>query len=283
MKLARAGVFAAAILALWPPTAVLAAGGEMLDEPASTLEFEYRLYAGGIPLGQVDFSARFRADSYTAASTLETVGIANALWQAKLEATSYGTFRELDLLPTNYDAFSIHAATNGGRQRVTLSYSDGLPTALPDPPYRRPAIVEADKRLNTLDPVSALVFAVTRYKAHSENPCEIIAPIYDGQRRYNISLDFVRARDVTMDNGLYSGEVQVCKLGYESLAGAEQIVFEGENVPDVFLWVATVQSPTDRDQNYVLPLRLWAETDFGVIVALLTGARLDGVEQTGLN
>ncbi len=283
MNLTPARIFGLAMISLWPNIAAHAAGGEIVDEPASTLELVYRLYAGGIPLGQIDFLARLRGDSYTAASTLETVGVANALWAAKLEATSYGALRELDLLPTNYDAFSIHAATNGIRQQVTLAYTDGLPTVTPNPAYREPIILDNHEMQDTLDPVSALVLAVTRYKAHSEKPCAVSVPVFDGRRRYTVTLDFVRNRDIAMDNGLYSGEVQICSLAYKAIAGASQHVFEGEDVPEIFVWVTTIQSATDPERQYVLPLRLWTETDFGIIVALLTTVRLDGADQTGLN
>lgn len=283
MKCTPAHVIGFLLIAFWPANAALAAGGEIIDEPASTLELGYRLYAGGIPLGQVDFSARIRGDSYTAASTLETVGVANALWEARLEATSFGSFRDQDLLPANYDAFSIHAATNGNRQQVTLAYTDGLPTVTPNPAYTNPIILEDDKKQDTLDPVSALVRAVTSYEAHTEEPCAVLAPVFDGRRRYTVTLDYVRSRNVSMDNGLYSGEVQICELEYDPVAGASQRVFEGDNVPDIFLWVTTIQSTADPERHYVLPLRLWAETDFGIIVSLLTSIRLDGAEQTGLN
>ncbi|MGY9105976.1 MAG: DUF3108 domain-containing protein [Alphaproteobacteria bacterium] len=283
MKITPARALGLALISLWPTVAAHAAGGEISDEPASTLELVYRLYIGGIPLGQVDFSTRLRGDSYTAASTLETVGVANALWEAKLEATSYGSFRELDLRPTNYDAFSIHEATRGVRQQVTLAYTGGLPSVTPNPDYREPVTLEDHEMQDTVDPVSALVLAVTRYEAHSEEPCAVVAPVFDGRRRYTVTLDFERNRDVTMDNGLYSGEVQICKLNYKPIAGAPQNVFEGDDVPEIFLWLTTVQSSADPDRHYVLPLRLWSETDFGIIVSLLTSVRLDGVEQSSLN
>jgi hypothetical protein len=284
-------VASARFLALFPvllsaivfPGSVYAAGGEIADDPSSTLELEYSLYAGGIPLGRVDLNARIRGDSYTAASTLETVGVASALWEAKLEATSYGVLAGRDLSPANYDAFSIHAATNWRRQQVTLSYINDVPTVTPNPPYSRPIEMADDDKRDTLDPVSALVFFTTSFEANEENPCGLMAPVFDGRRRYNVSLDFVRNTNVNMDNGLYNGEAEVCKLEYERVAGPRQRVFEGDDVPEVFGWITSLQSTADPARTYLLPLRLWVETDYGMIVALLTSIRLDGTNLTKIN
>jgi hypothetical protein len=276
-------LFALAALALSPVPAAFAAGGEIADEPASTLELEYRLYAGGIPLGRVDLNARVRGDSYTAASTLETVGIANALWEARLEATSFGVLGTGDLTPASYDAFSTHAATDWKRQQVTLSYVDDVPTVTPNPPYTRPVEMADDDKRNTMDPVSALVFFVTSHEQNAAEPCGLAAPIFDGRRRYDISLDFVRNTDVNMDNGLYQGPVDICRLNYERVAGPRQRVFEGEDVPELQGWVTSLQSTADPARNYLLPLRLWVETDYGMIVALLESVHLDGTRITSID
>jgi hypothetical protein len=261
----------------------LAAGGELLDEPSSTIELEYRIYAGGIPLGQVEFNARLRGDSYTASSTLETVGLASAVWKAELEATSYGTIGSDTLHPANYDAFSIHSATRFERQQVTLAYTNGVPSVTPNPPYRDSITVEDEYTMNTFDPVSALVFATTSYRQYAADPCGLTAPVFDGRRSYRIALDMVRRANVNMDSGLYNGPVDICELKFQPVAGADQLVFEDGNVPDVFAWIASAQSTADPQRRYLMPLRIWAETDYGIVVILLTGVHIDGAEITRLN
>jgi hypothetical protein len=277
----RASIIAL-ITALVPLTA-FAAGGEMPDEPASTIDLEYRLYAGGIPLGQVDFNARIRADSYSAASTLDTVGLASAVWKAHLEGTSYGTFLDGNVRPTTYEAFSMHSATDNQRRQVTLSYTNGLPAVTTTPPYSNPIILEDRYMQDTFDPIGAIVFATNSYAAHTASPCELSAPVFDGRRSYRMSLDMVRRTNVNMDNGLYRGPVDICQIEFEPVAGADQQVFEGGNIPDTFMWVTSVQSTADPSRRFLLPLRIWAETDYGVVVVLLTGISVDGVQKTSLN
>jgi len=283
MNVAPVRAFLLCLFALSLPFPALAAGGEVPEEPASTVELEYRLYIGGIPLGRVDFNARLRGDSYSAASSLETVGIANAVWKAQLEATSFGTLTGGNLNPANYDAFSVHAATRWQRQQVTLAYTDGVPSVTPNPPYRDTVDVSDDDKRDTLDPVSALVFATSSAAAFHADPCGLTAPVFDGRRAYRISLDMSRRTNVNMDNGLYSGPVDICELKFEPIAGADQEVFEDGNIPDVFMWVASVQSTADPSRRYLMPLRIWAETDFGVAVVLLSRVVLDGVEKASLN
>lgn len=265
------------------PASALGAGGELLDEPASTLEVQYRLYAGGIPLGQVDFNARMRGDSYTAASTLDTVGLASAVWKAHLEGTSYGTFADGTLHPASYEAFSIHAATNNQRQQVTLAYTGGIPAVTPNPPYTDNITVEDEFTKDTFDPIGAIVYAINSHDTHLDSPCELSAPVFDGRRSYRISTDMVRRTDVNMDSGLYRGPVDICEIEFEPVAGADQQVFEDGSIPDTFMWVTSVQSTADPSRRYLLPLRIWAETDYGIVVVLLTALRLDGVAVTSLN
>lgn len=93
MKLARTGLLSAccAVLSIAPPA--FGAGGEAPDEngtPASTLDLSYDLYVGGISLGKVAMSARFQGNDYKAISSLETKGIVNAFWKAKIETASSG-------------------------------------------------------------------------------------------------------------------------------------------------------------------------------------------------
>jgi hypothetical protein len=60
-------------------------------------------------------------------------------------------------------------------------------------------------------------------------------------------------------------------------------VFEGEDVPELQGWVTSLQSTADPARNYLLPLRLWVETDYGMIVALLESVHLDGTRITSID
>ena len=266
-----------ASLTLSPP--VFGAGGEATDRttPASTLDLSYDLFVGGIPLGKVAMSTRLQGTDYKAISTLETAGIVNAFWQSKIEAASNGLVEQGDVRPALYDSYSQNR--NAERRQVTLTFGPEGPKSLfSDPPYpeTRYAVTE-DQQRRTLDPLSAAVFLTTSINAQNAKPCETVAPVFDGRRRYDVSLRFVRTADVKMDNGLYRGPVSVCQVRYNQIAGYQQtLVQQGKKLPDIFAWVTPVRSRFDPSRQYMLPLRVWAETEYGIVVALASSAKVDG-------
>lgn len=276
MPLKIAGIVTA--LALCGPA--YAAGGEGADDgtPTSTLEFTYHLYAGGIPFGKASMTARLQGEDYKATALVETQGIVNKFWQSKIETASNGTIGDSRLTPRQYDSFTTRRT--GQRQEVTLKFgADGPSSVLANPAYdnnRFPISEEVKKR--SLDPLSAVLYLTTSSRAVEDKPCQASAPIFDGRRRYDLAFNFVKKAEVKMDNGLYSGPALVCQLQYKQVAGYQQrIVENGHPIPKVFAWVASFPSQADPKRHYAVPVRLWAESDFGIIVAVMDELKVDGV------
>jgi hypothetical protein len=266
-----------AVLTLSPP--VFGAGGEATDHatPASTLDLSYSLYVGGIPLGKVAMTARFQGNDYKAISTVETAGIVNAFWQSKIEAASNGLLERGAVRPSLYDSYSQNRKAE--RRQVTLTFGPEGPKGLfSDPPYPEAQYpVSEDQQRNTLDPLSAAVFLISNVNADKAKPCEVVAPVFDGRRRYDVALRFVKNADVKMDNGLYSGPVAVCQVRYNQIAGYQQTIIEqGKKLPAMYAWVIPVRSQQDPTRQFMLPLRVWAETEYGIVVALASSAKVDG-------
>ncbi len=278
MKIVASG--AAALLLLLAglavsPQAALAAGGESVEatgEPTSTLELTYTLYIGGIPLGKVDLNARVQGDGYKAVSSLETSGVVNTVWRSKIEASSSGKLNGERVGPSAYDSFSLNGA-NPQRREVSLVYDGPVPEVKSN---RNFDAIDDNLKKSTLDPVSAMVSLVTGYETMQQKPCTQVAPVFDGRRRYDVTMSFVRKTDVKMDNGLYSGPVQQCRLKYNQLAGARQRIFEVKALPDINVWLTSFQSTADPDRHFVVPLRIFTETDLGLFVAVASRAVLDG-------
>jgi hypothetical protein len=258
---------------------VFGAGGEGADDskPASTLDISYDLYVGGIPLGKVAMSVRFQGEDYKAISTLETKGIVNAFWQAKIEAASSGRANDGRLQPSLYDSFSQNRSVE--RRHATLTFGpEGPKSMISDPPYgdnRYP--VSEEQRKKTLDPLSAAVFLTTTSTGAEAKACDAVAPIFDGRRRYDVVFNYMKKTDVHMDNGLYSGPALVCQVQYKQIAGYQQSVIEqNRKFPKMFAWVVSAKSNTDPNRSYKVPLRVWAETDYGVVAAVASQIKLDG-------
>ena len=80
-----------------------------------------------------------------------------------------------------------------------------------------------------------------------------------------------------MDNGVYRGPVSVCQVRYNQIAGYQQtLVEQGKKLPAMFAWVTPMRSKLDPSRQFMLPLRVWAETEYGIVVALASSARVDG-------
>lgn len=246
--------------------------------PASTLDLTYDLYVGGIPLGKVAMSSRFEGSDYKAISSLETKGIVNAFWQAKIETAVSGSAEPDKLQPTLYDSFSQNHSVQ--RQHATVMFGpDGPRAVTSDPPYRSNKYpVTDEQKKGTLDPLSAAVYLTGGMASAGQNrPCQATAPVFDGRRRYNVVSSFVKNTHVRMDNGLYSGPAMVCEIHYNEIAGYKQSIIEqNKKMPKMYAWVVTVPSNSDPNRHYAIPIRLWAVTEYGVVAAVASQAKLDG-------
>ena len=255
----------------------LAAGGVGADStgPASKFQMAMTIYAGGITLGEMDIDATVRGTDYHAVSNLETSGVVNAFWQAEIQATSSGKMGANTLSPALYDSFDINRT--GKKQEVSLTYDSVNPPRLyADPPYSTTGYeVKPEDQKATLDPLSAVMFIVSG-AGTAGTPCTVTAPVFDGRRRYNIEMRKVKDIDIKMDNGLYAGRATLCQIKYNQLAGFKpRVIKANETFPTINAWVVTYPSAT-RGSEYVVPLRVWADTPYGLVSVVANSLKIDG-------
>jgi len=265
----------AALLALAGPAQ--AAGGAANDAsgPASQFQMAMTIYAGGITLGKMDIDATVRGNDYHAVSNLETSGVVNAFWQAEIQATSSGKVTTKSLSPVLYDSFDINRT--GKKQEVSLTYDSSNPPRLyADPPYSTTGYeVKPEDQKATLDPLSAVMFIVSG-AGTAGTPCSVTAPVFDGRRRYNIEMSKVKDIDIKMDNGLYAGKAALCQIKYHQLAGFKpRVIKANESFPTINAWIATYPSPV-KGSDYVVPLRVWADTPYGLVAVVANSLKIDG-------
>ena len=256
-----------------------AVGGEGADSesPVSTLDVAFELYVGGVPLGHVMMSARVQDGVYKAVSTLASDGVVNTFWQAKIETSASGSLAKGEIKPGVYDSFE---QTRTDRRQVTLSFGpDGPDSIVSDPPYKdddHP--VSTDLKKHTFDPLSAGLYLITSLGQPARKPCELVIPIFDGRRRYDITFGFVKHLTVKMDNGLYAGPAEVCAAHYQQIAGYSQTVLEeNKKFPTIYAWTVPLASKVDPSFRFVIPVRMWAETPYGIVAAVATQVKIDGV------
>lgn len=267
-----------------PAQAAGGAGATVSAQPASRIQIAMTIYAGGITLGKLDMDATLRGAGYSVVSNLTTSGVVNAFWQAQIQATSSGALGSAagGFRPALYDSFDI--GHSGRKQEVSLTYDGaGPPRLYADPVYSVTGYeVKPDQQKDTLDPLSAVMFIVSGAAAKPDNPCDLVAPVFDGRRRYNIEMKKVRDITIDMDNGLYKGKGFLCSIKYRQLAGFKpRVIKNNESFPAINAWVTTVRS-TVTGRDYVVPLRVWADTKYGVVAVLAGSVAVDGAAPAGI-
>jgi hypothetical protein len=273
-------VLAATLLAcasLPATTPAIAQGGAAAalssQAPDSRLEIALTLYAGGVTMGKVDMDATVRGDDYRVVSHLQTDGVANAFWKATIQATSSGKLSGKGLTPALYDSFTIRR--DGQKQQVSLTYGNNMPKLFAEPAYNTAQWpVKPEEQRNTFDPLSAVMSIVSGALAQNGNACNLTAPVFDGRRRYNVEMKKIRDIDIKLDNGVFQGKGMLCQLRYVQVAGFRPTVLrDKDRYPLINVWMTTVKGGT---RDYTVPVRVWAETSYGVIAAVVTNLKVDG-------
>jgi len=234
------------------------------------------LYAGGITMGQMSLDATLRGGEYHTVSTLQTSGVINAFWQSEIQATSSGKLGPKNFIPGLYDSFYTGRA--GKKQEVSLTYEDGAPPRLyADPVYSTTGFeVKPDDTKNTLDPLSAITLIFSGVAAQAGNVCGLTAPVFDGRRRYDIEITKVREVDVRLDSGLYQGKGVQCDARYRQIAGFRpRVLKQNEQFPVIHAWFVTLPSSV-AGHEYSVPVRIWADTKYGVLAILANSVKVDG-------
>lgn len=250
-----------------------AAGTETALPPDSRLEVALTLYAGGVTLGKVDLDASVRGNEYHMVSHLQTDGVANAFWKSTIQATSSGSIADKGVTPSLYDSFTIRR--DGQKQQVSLTYADHAPKLFAEPAYDITSYsIKPEEQKNTFDPLSAVMTIVSGATAQSSNACNLTAPIFDGRRRYNIEMSKVRDVDIKLDNGLYKGKGLLCQIHYKQIAGYKPTILRAKDAyPVINAWMVPFKSGS---REYLVPLKIWAETSFGPVTAVASSLKVDG-------
>jgi len=262
-----------------------AAGGAGADDPGlpgSRLEVAMTLFAGGITMGHMDLDATLRGTDYHAVSTMQTSGVVNAFWQSEIQATASGKLGARNFTPALYDSFDT--GHSGKKQQVSLTYDGSAPPRLfTDPVYSTTGYeVKPDETKNTLDPLSAVTFIFSGVGTSANNPCSVTAPVFDGRRRYDIEISKIRDVDIKMDNGLYTGKGVECEVRYHQIAGFRpRVLSANESFPLIHAWMATFPSQV-TGRAYMVPVRVWADTKYGVLAMIANTLKVDGENPKGV-
>jgi len=248
-------------------TAAPHASAAALAEPTSAmtarqtgLSVFYEFFIGGLRLGHIDLRASWDDVTYEIGTQIKTGGLAEALFEGRYATSSQGTFEGRRVSPRRY--ISDYTTTED-TQYVNLSFNDQEPTALvAKPPYDLRYPVSRDLKLQTVDPLSAYLYLVFGSSRDEAAPCGRSLPIFDGKRRYDFNLRFVKdIRIATGDTHGYRGPGYLCEMRFVQVAG-----FKPRDRDDRPLPVIRVQVAKIEGGRYLVPVKFIIDTDFGAIV-----------------
>jgi hypothetical protein len=243
----------------------------------ATLDLSYDLRIWFIPFGHTTYRGVFTNNNYQVSSYFKTSGLVSVFWQAEIDAGASGNVGAHTVAPYMYDSYYRRGSEH--KQRVKLTYK---PNAPPDlfaaPPYNTKKYpVTREEQEGGVDPMSAVTLVISGVKADTKNPCGTIAPVFDGRRRYNMEFTYIRDRKVKLDDGLYTGTAHLCRVHYHQIAGYKpKMLKEGQKWPPIFALLGDVPDARAPLGRYIVPLRVWAKTDWGTVTAELSKLKTGG-------
>ncbi len=234
----------------------------------------YEFVFAGISLGFSTYEGRFEGDRYKVSSHFETSGVVSAFWQARIDASASGLYNPRGVKPSAYDSFYRQGSKK--HQRVAIAFDGPSPVTTADPPYDMTANPVTDEQKKSgVDPLSALTLVLLGATADARNPCGTGAPVFDGRRRYNLELQYLRDEPVKLGGTGYEGPAHLCQIRYKQIAGYDQRVVRRGGIPDVYAYVVEMADPSAPNGRYLVPLKVWARTSWGTVEAKLTGHQIE--------
>jgi len=260
-----------------PPAAPTPLPGAVAAAPAeNTIQLAWMIYMSGIKLGVVGLKTSFQPGVYSSVSSLKTGGLVSVFYEAKIYANSAGLVVGSTLRPRTYTA----NADTRKKQKTELAYSAAGVTLLADPPYNTERFpVSDEQKRDTLDPVSAMTFAISGISVTQQHPCGDTLHVFDGARRYDVEFKFME--NTTLDSDGYSGPAIKCEVIYKQVAGFKPSVKQGDKTYPIYVWGAPFQTQAPGPlRRFYVPVKIMTETAFGTAVARAHQITVDGEKRT---
>jgi hypothetical protein len=180
-------------------------------------EAAYAIAVARIPIGSAAMTGSIGTDEYVISMSGRTSGLARVIASGEGSMSANGTVSASKLSPLRYTSKST---ADDDTLAVTMTFKDGnvfeLEASEPPPGEDRVALT-LEHRRQVLDPLSALLIPAGDAGV-SEAACRRVLPVFDGRRRYDLSLSFRRVEQVKASQG-YAGPAAVCSVTFQPIAG----------------------------------------------------------------
>ena len=185
----------------------------------SRLTVHYGVSVAGLSVGMTNLDAVIGAAAYTSAANGRASGLLRALVTGEGTLSARGAVVEGRLAPAS---FSARTAGDDETSSVTMTIENGDAkevTAQTSAPDAERVALTTDHRKGIVDPLSALLIGVGgNGEVVAGEACQRTLPIFDGRRRFDLTLSFKRFDRVKAARG-YAGPVVVCGVAFKARAG----------------------------------------------------------------
>jgi hypothetical protein len=180
-------------------------------------EAAYTIAVARIPIGSAAMTGSIGTEEYVISMSGRTSGLARVITSGEGSMTASGAVGANKLSPSRYTSKS---KAEDDTLAVTMTFKDGNVSELEasePPPGEDRVVLTTEHRRQVLDPLSALLLPAGDGGV-SEAACRHVLPVFDGRRRYDLSLSFKRIEQVKASRG-YAGPAAVCSVAFQPIAG----------------------------------------------------------------
>lgn len=249
-------------------------GGAARGDASAPLTLEYEAYFGGFHVASGRTSIALEGEGYTITGKARARGLLDwySGWQGN--AVSRGQIgTDGAVVPLTHDNGGIWRGST--RRNALVFQPDGsvdvAQESPPDPNKLTP--IPPASIPGSVDPISAILFLAGVIE--KGGGCNGRIPIYDGRRRYDLSVTEGATRTFEKnDYTIFAGEATACEIEFQKIGGFRKDQSKySRTARDRTVWVARPLPDAPP-----IPVRVDVETDFGQLVVHLTAARHSGRE-----
>ncbi len=223
--------------------AVAVGAGAARAETLAKFTAHYVITMTHVAVGEITWSTNFSNGSYFASAAGKASGIVSVLVKGEASLTTQGAFENAKTVPAKA---RFDVSDDDGVYETELTFEGGAFKYLADrgaPPPEDRVPVDPKFLRDVIDPLSAFLIPVEG-KALASSNCGRVLKIFDGRRRYDLELSYLRHDTVALARG-YSGPVLVCSIVLRPIAG-----YRTGSLPvrylagkkDLELWLAPIAS-----------------------------------------
>ena len=149
---------------------------------AEVSQHKYNVYVSGLKVGEFDYAVNEKGSGYSLRALMRSTGIVGALAKYRYEGLSMGRKKQGRFFPQKY---SENSDTGKRKSNKEMVYYNGVPR-LTQTEERKEYWLNPKTQKNTIDPLSAIYRLLSDQPLN--NPCKHNITVYDGARRYAITL-----------------------------------------------------------------------------------------------